>query len=252
MSHTDVSPTTPSERDPARVEPPPERKVARGASGWTWRRIVSLVVGALLALVSLGLLGSGGTALWAYLTQRDAGYVTSDVHTFSTAGRALATEPTQLGSAGVGWAYSPTLLGTVRIRVTPVSPRRPLFVGIARSSDVDRYLAGVGHTVISDFWGDEVRQIGGGPLSAAPHTQHFWVASSTGPGTRTLSWKPTDGSWTVVVMNADGRPGVGVGADLGARIAALPWIALGLLVGGAVFMAGGALLIVAAIRRRPD
>ena len=243
MSQTDA---------PARIEPPPEPKLAPGSSGWTGRRIASLVIGGLLALISLGLLGSGGTASWAYLTQRDAGYVTSDVHTFSTAGSALATEPTQLGSAGVGWAYSPSLLGTVRIRVTPVSPGPPLFVGIARSSDVDRYLAGADHTVISDFWGDEVQQIAGGPLSVAPDTQHFWVASSTGPGTRTVSWKPTDGSWTVVVMNADGRGGVGVEADLGARMPALPWIALGLLVGGAVFMAGGALLIVAAIRRRPD
>jgi hypothetical protein len=51
-------------------------------------------------------------------------------------------------------------------------------------------------------------------------------------------------------MNADGRPGVETEADLGARLSALPWIALGLLVGGVVFMAGGVLLIVGAIRRR--
>jgi hypothetical protein len=51
-------------------------------------------------------------------------------------------------------------------------------------------------------------------------------------------------------MNADGRPGVDIEADLAARAPALPWIALGLLVGGVVFMAGGGLLIVGAIRRR--
>jgi hypothetical protein len=51
-------------------------------------------------------------------------------------------------------------------------------------------------------------------------------------------------------MNADGRPGVDIGADLGARSPALLWIALGLLVGGVLFMAGGALLIVGAFRRR--
>jgi hypothetical protein len=95
-----------------------------------------------------------------------------------------------------------------------------------------------------------VKPVGGGRLRSAPTTQHFWAASSTGPGTRSLVWKPADGKWTVVVMNADGRPGVDIGADLGARMPALPWIALGLLVGGAVFMAGGVLLIVGAIRRR--
>jgi hypothetical protein len=65
-------------------------------------------------------------------------------------------------------------------------------------------------------------------------------------------WKPVDGTWTVVVMNADGRPGVDIGADLGARTPALPWVALGLLVGGAIFLAGGVLLIVGAIRRRTN
>ena len=208
-----------------------------------------VVIGTLLVLVSVGLLGSGGTALWAYFTQREAGYVTSGVHKFSTAGSALATEPTDLGSAGVGWLYSPGLLGKVRIRVTTARDALPLFVGIGRSRDVDRYLEGVKHTVISDFWGDDVKAIGGDELSAAPGTQRFWVASSTGPGARTLTWKPADGSWNVVVMNAAGRAGVDIGADLGARMPALPWIALGLLVGGAVFMAGGALLILGAIRR---
>jgi hypothetical protein len=250
VNQTDVSPTTPPARPPTRLEEPPEPKVAPGASRWTASRIAPLVIGALLVLVSLVLLGGGGTGLWAYLTQRDAAYLTTGVHRFSTAGSAFATEPTHLGSAGVGWLYSPSLLGKVRIRVTPVSPGPPLFVGIARSKDVDRYLAGVDHTVISEFWADEVKPVGGGRLRSAPTTQHFWAASSTGAGTRSLVWKPADGKWTVVVMNADGRPGVDIGADLGARMPALPWIALGLLVGGAVFMAGGVLLIVGAIRRR--
>jgi hypothetical protein len=64
-----------------------------------------------------------------------------------------------------------------------------------------------------------------------------------------LVWDPADGSWTVVVMNADGRPGIDVGADLGAKVPALPWIAVGFLALGAILMAGGALLIVGAVRR---
>ena len=131
---------------------PEARRHAR-PSRWTAGRIAALVIGALLVLFSLALLGAGGTALWADRTQRDAGYVTTDVHEFSTSGSALATESTELGSAGVGWLYSPGLLGKVRIRVTPASSGSPLFVGSAARRDVDRYLAGVNHTVISDFWG---------------------------------------------------------------------------------------------------
>jgi hypothetical protein len=161
----------------------------------------------------------------------------------------LVTEQTDLGSPGTGRLYSPTLLDTVRIRVTPASPGAQLFMGIGPAADVDRYLAGVGHTHISDFWTNSVEAIGGGTPGTPPGTQNFWVASATGPGAQTLVWDPTNGSWTVVVMNADGRPGIHVMADLGARVPALPWIAVGVLVAGTVFLIGGALLIAGAIRR---
>ena len=223
---------------------------AADSSRWTGGRITAVVIGSLLVLLSLVLLGVGGMALWADRTQRDAGYATSDVHDFSTEGSALATEPTDLGSAGVGWLYSPGLLGKVRIRVTPTSSSSPLFVGIGRSSDVDRYLSGVQHSVITDFWTEKMDTVAGSASVSRPGRQSFWVASDTGVGARTLNWDPNDGSWTVVVMNADGRPGISVGADLGARVRALPWIGLGFLVVGVIFLAGGALLAVGAFRGR--
>jgi hypothetical protein len=229
----------------------PVRGSTPGRSHWSAGRITTLVIGVLLVLVSLGFLGGGGTALWADRTQRDGGFVTTDVHQFSTAGSALVTEPTNLGSAGTGWLYAPGLLGRVRVRVTPLSSNGPLFVGIGPTSAIDRYLAGVDHTVISDFWGSRVESVSGSAATAAPGTQHFWVASTTGSGQQTLRWKPVDGTWSVVVMNANGLPGVHVGADLGARIPALPWVAVGLLVASAVFLAGGVLLIWRAVRRGP-
>ena len=51
-------------------------------------------------------------------------------------------------------------------------------------------------------------------------------------------------------MNADGRPGIDVGADQGARMPAVLWIAVGVLAAGTVLIAGGSLLIAGAIRRR--
>lgn len=229
---------------------PPVGDTARSRPRWTGGRITALVVGTLLVLVSLALLAGGGTGLWADLAQRDTGYVTTAVHSFSTSGSALATEHTQLGSAGVGWLYSPGLLGNVRIRVTPMNGSARLFVGVGPSGDVDRYLAGVDHTVISDFFGNRVETISGGRPRSAPGTHDFWAASSTGSGARTLEWKPKRGTWTVVVMDADGRRGIDVRADLGARMPAVLWIAIGLLIGGAIFLVGGGLLIAGAIRDR--
>jgi hypothetical protein len=163
-------------------------------------------------------------------------------------GLALATEPTHLGSSGVGWLYSPGLLGKIRIRVTPAVAGSGLFVGIGRSRDVDRYLAGVGHTVISDFFADRVDAVAGVRSPAAPGAQRFWVAASSGPGERTVEWNPRGGSWTVVVMNANGKPGIAMRADVGARMPAVVWVAIGLLAAGAIFLAGSALLVVSAIR----
>ena len=232
------------------TEAPRRPEVVVGSSGWTGGRITALIVGVLVGLCALVLLGAGGTGVWADLTQRDDGYVTTDEHAFSSAGSALATESTKLGTSGVGWLYAPGLLDKVRIRVTPASPGTALFVGIGPTTKVDRYLAGVNHTLISDFWDDKVHTIGGGARAAAPGTRHFWVASATGAGAQNLIWDAKKGSWSVVVMNADGRPGVDVKADFGARLPAIVWIAVGLLVAGAVFMTGAVLLIVGAIRRR--
>jgi hypothetical protein len=208
------------------------------------------VIGGLLVLVSAVLLGAGGTALWADLTRRDAGYLTTDVQEFSSSGSALATEPTDLGSPWTGWLYSPALLDEIRIRVSPVHPGPELFVGIGSSADVDRYLAGVSRTHISSFFTNRVLFIDGGTAGSPPAAQDFWVASASGPGTQTVEWEPADGSWTVVVMNADGQPGIGlVTTDLGARYPALVWIAFGVLAAGAVFLIGGVLLISSSIRR---
>jgi hypothetical protein len=141
------------------------------------------------------------------------------------------------------------LLGRVRIQVAPANSDSPVFVGIAPSADVDRYLTGVRHTVISDYWSGRTHEVAGSSPAIPPGAQDFWVAADSGPGVRTLLWDPANGSWTVVVMNVDGRPGVDVGADLGARLPALTWIGVVSLVLGVLLATGAALLITGAIRR---
>jgi hypothetical protein len=255
MNESNVPPT-PSEGDapppqpPQEPPPPPARATTQAVpSDWGAGRIIAIVAGALLILISVGLLGAGGVAVWAGF-QRDGGYVTTDVQEFSASGSALATDPVDLGSEGVSWVYSSDFLDSVRIRVTPTTSDQPLFVGIGRSAAVSGYLAGVSRTVISDFWGNDVKAVPGGAPESPPGDQDFWVASTHGSGTQTLVWDPSGGTWTAVVMNADGRRGLDVKADLGGRIPHLGWIALGLLLLGAILLAAGVLLIVFAVRRR--
>ena len=183
MSHTDVS-----------LTPIPEDDAAHAQSDWTASRIASLAIGTVLALLALMLIAAAGTALWADRTQRDDGYVTTDQHQFSSSGLALVTEETQLGAAGVGWLYGPGLLGKVRIRVTPRDAGSKLFVGIGRSTDVDRYLSGVARTVISEFFKGKSERVDGGKARSAPAAQRFWVAFATAPGRRPFSGNRATGT----------------------------------------------------------
>jgi hypothetical protein len=83
----------------------------------------------------------------------------------------------------------------------------------------------------------------GATTPGRPAAAGIWAASASGPGEQTATWKPTDGSWAVVVMNADGRAGVAADVSAGAEIDLLIWIAVGLLGAGVALMAGGGALI---------
>jgi hypothetical protein len=67
-----------------------------------------------------------------------------------------------------------------------------------------------------------------------------------------LTWEPTGGDWTVVIMNADASRGLTVRGDVGATVPALTGVAVALLAGGAVLVAGGTLLAVLAAGRATD
>jgi hypothetical protein len=217
-------------------------------SGW---RIAAVVSGGLAALVSLALLTVGAGLLWVD-DQRDAdGYLSTGRDAFTTQTAALATENLDVDLDGLGTVLESDRYGHVRLSVTP-RDEEDLFVGIARTSDVDRYLHGTAHAVVTDVDYDPFhstsRVVGGAADVVAPTTRSFWEASAHGPGTRTLDWKVTDGDWSVVVMNADGTAGVDAGVRAGIDIPTVRDAAWGTLGGGGVLLALSGLLIVAGLR----
>lgn len=230
---------------------PPAPEPGIGRRGWTGGRITALVAGSLLALISFGLLAGGGVATWMDNTQRDAGgYLTTGTHTFSTGSYALTSGKIDLGSSADLFAPS-DFLGTVRLRVTPTGPQSPVFVGIASQAAVDQYLAGAGHDEVTDWAnGSTVHHSGTGASPArAPAAAGIWIAQSSGTGTRTVTWKPGPGNWTVVVMNTSATPGLAVTADIGATLPDLGWIAGGLLAaGGVLLLVAGTLILVSVTR----
>ena len=220
-----------------------------GSRAWTAARIVSVVAGAVLVLLSLGLLGGGGTALWAQ-AQRHDGYVDFGTTSYSTPGYALASDTIGMHAAG-RWDVASALAGTVRIRVNPAVSGTPVFIGIAPAGAAGRYLTGVDYATVrgtADHHGTYTEHAGSAP-AVRPAMAGIWAAQASGPGTQTLTWAVKSGDWMIVAMNADGSQPVSVDVNVAATLPALPWIATGLLVGGFACLAGGVLLIAIPLRR---
>jgi Domain of unknown function (DUF4389) len=237
---------------PAPAPVPRVEGQAPASSGWTAGRVVCAATGALAMLLSLGMLGAAGTGLWEDRVQRDAaGYVPLGTQTLVSSGYAVASDPVHLHGLTTGWGGLASLTGDVRVQVTARGGMGSTFVGLGPASSVDRYLLGVAHTTVRAIGpgaSDQSEQQGGG-VALAPQTAGFWTTSASGPGTQVMTWTPRDGDWTLVALNADGSRGVMVSVALGAQLPVLGVVSVVLLVLGALVLAVGVTLLVAAVVR---
>jgi hypothetical protein len=220
------------------------------ARSGTARRTFLLISGGVSIALALLLLASGATGLWQ-LTKRDSsGFFTTNTTTLSTNSYAITSDTLDVGPE------TPRLfgdhLGTVQIRVTS---DKPVFVGIAPTNDVERYLARVNHQSVTDFEFDpfsvEYTDRPGTARPAPPASQSFWRVRASGTGAQTIRWPLEKGNWTAVAMNADGSRHVAVDTSVGARIPALRWVAVGVLTAGGILLLVGAGLVWAGIAATP-
>ena len=219
-------------------------------------RIALIVTGALAALVASALLAGGAAALYGQVQKDDDGYLTSEAHRFDTGTRALATDNLDI-DLGAADSLADDL-GRVKIEAQS-NDGKPLFVGIGRTSDVERYLDGVPHATVHDVedgpfdsFHSETTRHGGNRHPVAPEHAGIWAASSEGTGEQTADVDFREGDWSVVVMNADGSLGVDADISAGANLPFLDelgWTALG---SGSFALVVGIALIVAGVRRPQD
>jgi hypothetical protein len=221
--------------------PPPERP-----GGWTPWRIVALVAGALLAVVSVGLFAGGGIAMWADQAHRQAGDIATGTVTYSTSGYALASDRVSLS----GGLLLTGLVGDVRLRVTPTDPGKQVFVAIGPADRVAAYLAGVRYTAVTGIGsgGRGLESHFGSAKPVPPQTSGIWVSEVSGPGTQTLLWTAKSGDWMAVAMNPDGSPGLTVDANAGVSAPGLFRLAVETIIGGAIVGMAAAALIVVPVR----
>jgi hypothetical protein len=200
--------------------------------GW---RIASIAAGSVAALVAICLIAAGALLLWGESEKDDQGYLATGKDRYAASTYALATDNLDVDLDGAGWIMDRDDLGKVRLTAESEAGK-PVFVGIARTSDVSDYLHGTSYTSVTDVdyspfhasYRDHDHAAGGRP--ALPGDQDFWAASAHGPGTQTVAWDLEDGDWSVVVMNADGSRGVDTQITAGAKVpflGTLGWISLG-------------------------
>jgi hypothetical protein len=220
-------------------------------------RIAAIVAGSVAAILAIGFIAAGALLLWGNSEKDDQGYLSTGKDHYAASTYALATDNLDIDLDGAGWVMDRDDLGNVRLAVES-NDGKPVFVGIAPTSDVTTYLQDTSYTSVTDVdyspfhasYRD--RDHGGDHRPARPADQDFWAASAHGAGTQTVTWDLEDGDWSIVVMNADGSRGVDTDISAGAKVpflATLGWVSLG----GALVLiiSAGALLYLGLRTPRP-
>ena len=197
-------------------------------------RIASIVAGSITGFLAIGFIAAGALLLWGDSKTDDEGYLSTSKERYAASTYALASDNLDIDLDGAGWIMDRDDLGNVRLAVAS-GAGKPVFVGIARTSDVSDYLRGTSYTSVTDvdyspFHASYRDRDHGGGRPARPADQDFWAASAHGSGTQTVSWDLEDGDWSIVVMNADGSRGVDTDISAAAKVpflGTLGWVSLG-------------------------
>jgi hypothetical protein len=222
-------------------------KTARDRSG-----AAALVGASVTGLIAFALFLAGGLLLWANGHYKDAdGYLSTGSQRFNSREYAITTPNLQVSAGAPGFVIKADRYGQIRLQ-TMAKGGKPLFVGVARTADVERWLRGTSFSEVSDIdyapFKATYAEHHGTRKPGPPAKQRFWAAS----GAHSLRWNVQSGDWSVVVMNADASAGVDAGVSAGARLPWLDeagWIALG---GGALIALFAGSLILVGVRSPRD
>ena len=227
--------------------PPPQAR--RGA----WH-VMAIIVGALMLLPATGLLTGGVSLTVASQVATDDGYFAATLEPIESEGVAIAAFDFWDEAAeddDVPWVLD-WLDVDIRLRTSGIGPSDEVFVGIARTVDIERYLDGAEFSRIREF--DDafpvyVEESGATDIDA-PTLQNIWVESADGVGEQEITWDVRRGDWAAVVMNADGSPAVAADVEIGVRSGVITPIGITLIVIGGVMLLASVTLLVVGVRGR--
>lgn len=206
-------------------------------------RIVAIVAGTILALLGGAVVVAATVAL--VLAGGDNTIDTGDQRLTSVTAAIVSGSARIEDERPAGWLFDED--EDLSLRINAESPgTKPLFLGVAPTDEVRAYLQGAPYDEVDDisfrpFGVDYDRQgpAGEGRELERPGDQGFWAARAVGTAESVrLDWDYAPGSYTVVLMNADGSRGVEADASLELQV---PYLHAGLIVAAAV---GGLLLLI--------
>ncbi len=214
---------------------------------------VAAVVGGIVALLATCLIVAGASLLWLD-GERDAdGYFTTGPHAVSSPTFAISSAGLEVVEDAPRWLFDQERLGTIRIRA--IDSEKALFIGVAGTDSVLRFLNDVPHEVATGVGTDPfdvaTRQSIGSRAPGTPVNARLWVASTVVDGSGEVEWDVEPGRWAIVVMNADGSAGIDARFELGAKVGFLVPVGVGFTVGGALLLMIGLGGIVFALLARP-
>jgi hypothetical protein len=143
-------------------------------------RYIAIVAGSIMAAPAVTFVTLGGALVGMHSTKRDAdGFYATGRTTLATPTHALVAD--KLDADGPAWLFRKSRLGTVRVEATGTAAK-PVFVGVARTSQVGAYLRGVTQERLSDFEIDPFSvtydRRPGTATPAAPVAQTFWASGA--------------------------------------------------------------------------
>ena len=183
--------------------------------------VLATITGGVAGFLAIILIAAGAALFWVSENKTDAdGYYTTATHKLLLADPRPDDRGPRRRSRRAGLGSSPRTPSATSAS-TPARPTPPSRsssaspVHMTSTPTSSRSSTTRSPTVDFDpFTVDKTRRAGEG-RPAMPAAQTFWAASSTDG--RALDWKVRSGNWSVVMMNADGSPGVSVDAAVGAN-----------------------------------
>lgn len=229
MTSTPLRPTVPS---------PGPNEAARWRP-WTPGRVIGVVASVVFLVIGSVIGLAGAAVIGVSVAVRDEGMYTSAPTTWSTTGYAIRSEEVSLHSGAMMPAAPSRMMGEVEVTATTMTGH-DVFVGIARTADVEQYLGEVARSTVEDPWAgaaDDTRFTAGGEPAMPPSAAPVWITSASGPGTQTIRWTPRTGRWCLVVMNEDGTAPVAADVTVAAELPIVD-------VAGATLLATGLVVLI--------